>query len=61
MVYEHLLTLEDERRLVWRAKWTVATWIFISNRVLMMATVITYMVPLSAAVSTLAVIILCIH
>ena len=32
VIYEHILTLEDEYMFIWKRKWTGTTWLFLLNR-----------------------------
>ncbi|RPD60914.1 hypothetical protein L227DRAFT_610989 [Lentinus tigrinus ALCF2SS1-6] len=36
IVYEHLLTLEDERRVIWARPWSIPTILFLLNRYLLL-------------------------
>ncbi|KAJ3528471.1 hypothetical protein NM688_g7995 [Phlebia brevispora] len=47
--YELLITLQREYELVWRYPWSGATWLFLANRYLLLTTLVTEMVPDSAA------------
>ncbi|THH01956.1 hypothetical protein EW026_g820 [Hermanssonia centrifuga] len=46
--YEYVITIEREVVMVWWRKWTLATWIFIVNRYLMITVVIMEIAPASA-------------
>ncbi len=35
ILYEHLITIQQESLLVWRRAWSMSTWIFIANRYLL--------------------------
>lgn len=45
MIYEYILTIDDERVLVWQRKWTWTTALFMLNRLVMVLTGISQMVP----------------
>ena len=40
MLYEYLLTFDDERELIWHGKMTASTWIFLANRIVMLVTIL---------------------
>ncbi|KAJ3558448.1 hypothetical protein NM688_g925 [Phlebia brevispora] len=44
-VYESLITFEHEIGIVWQRKWTPATWLFLANRYLMLASLVTQVAP----------------
>ncbi|KAJ3556414.1 hypothetical protein NM688_g2043 [Phlebia brevispora] len=46
--YEFIITFRHEYELVWQKKWTGATWMFLANRYLMLASVIIDKSPYSA-------------
>ncbi|THG97199.1 hypothetical protein EW026_g4752 [Hermanssonia centrifuga] len=50
MVYEYLITLNDEITMIWRRTWTVVTWLFMTNRYLMIVSTIWAAVPATAKV-----------
>ncbi|THG99238.1 hypothetical protein EW026_g3062 [Hermanssonia centrifuga] len=35
VAYEYVITLRQEMTMVWQRKWTLATWLFIANRYLL--------------------------
>lgn len=45
VVYEYLLTFQDEVRMIWRRKWTAATVLFMMNRYLLIASIILQALP----------------
>ncbi|GJE96173.1 hypothetical protein PsYK624_123660 [Phanerochaete sordida] len=45
VVYEYLLTFQDEIRMIWRRKWTGATALFVANRYLLIASIILQALP----------------
>lgn len=47
VLYEYVLTIEDERALVWQPKWTTTTVLFVLNRVLMLFAAISQLTPYS--------------
>lgn len=49
--FEHLITLKYEIDFLWRRKWTATTWIFIFNRYLLLANVVSLNIPIDAQVS----------
>ena len=48
--YEYFITVNDEIDILWRRKWTFATWLFILNRYLLLATVIIQASPIGPSV-----------
>ncbi|KAJ3520932.1 hypothetical protein NM688_g9089 [Phlebia brevispora] len=48
--YEALITFRYEYEFIWQRKWTFATWIFLMNRYLILANMITDLMPFSAEV-----------
>ncbi|PSR75618.1 hypothetical protein PHLCEN_2v9019 [Hermanssonia centrifuga] len=50
VVYDYIITIDQEITLVWRRKWSLATWIFIANRYLMFANMIWSITPYTAQV-----------
>ncbi|THG96032.1 hypothetical protein EW026_g5719 [Hermanssonia centrifuga] len=40
IAYEYIITVHQEIRMVWQRKWTLATWIFMANRYLMITMVV---------------------
>lgn len=40
VVYEYIITIDQELTLVWRRKWTLVTLLLMANRYLMIGTVI---------------------
>ncbi|PSS37388.1 hypothetical protein PHLCEN_2v752 [Hermanssonia centrifuga] len=38
--YEYIITLEQERTMIWRRKWSLATWLFMINRYLLVGYII---------------------
>lgn len=49
--FEHFITFKYEVDMLWRRKWSVATWIFVLNRYLLVGDVVSSLVPYSAQVS----------
>lgn len=49
--FEYLITLNDEVDLLWKRKWNAATWIFLFNRYLLIATVVSSITPYSSQAS----------
>ena len=49
--YDCILTLPDELSLVWRRKWTGSTWLFVANRIFMLALAVYNIVPAIPQVS----------
>lgn len=49
--YEYLLTLEDERVLVWQRKWTGLTVLFVFNRTLVLFLAVEQVAPAANAIS----------
>ena len=45
VVYDYILTISQEATVVWRRKWTGATVIFLSNRYLLLASIILQALP----------------
>ncbi|THG94529.1 hypothetical protein EW026_g6961 [Hermanssonia centrifuga] len=37
VTYEYILTMNQEVAMIWKRKWTFATWLFIMNRYIMIA------------------------
>ena len=56
MFYDYLITLEDERALIWRRKWSGSTLLFLINRYVMLFTIMVYLIPETAHVSSLCVV-----
>ncbi|KAJ3552007.1 hypothetical protein NM688_g4385 [Phlebia brevispora] len=48
--YEYFLTLEHEWDFLWNRKWTVATWLFLANRYVMLAEVALVNAPFTSQV-----------
>ncbi|THG97991.1 hypothetical protein EW026_g4107 [Hermanssonia centrifuga] len=48
VVYEYIITVQQEVMMVWLRKWTLATWLFMINRYLMIAVVIWQVSPVTA-------------
>ena len=48
--YEFIITLKYEVDFVWKKRWSTATWIFVSNRYLMLVNVVSFLVPFSPQV-----------
>ncbi|KAJ3540632.1 hypothetical protein NM688_g6200 [Phlebia brevispora] len=46
--YESIITFQDEQKFIWRRKWTIATWLFLANRYLLLAGIIAQAMPYSA-------------
>ncbi|KAJ3528026.1 hypothetical protein NM688_g8048 [Phlebia brevispora] len=46
--YEALITFQYEYEFIWQRKWTFATWIFVVNRYLILANMVTDLMPFSA-------------
>ena len=44
--YDYLLTIKDEKSLVWRRGWTGTTWLFLINRLLMIGNAMYDALPL---------------
>ncbi|PSR89006.1 hypothetical protein PHLCEN_2v4968, partial [Hermanssonia centrifuga] len=38
--YEYILTVNQEVAMIWRRKWTLVTWLFVTNRYIMIAVII---------------------
>ncbi|THH00151.1 hypothetical protein EW026_g2343 [Hermanssonia centrifuga] len=53
VTYEYVITIHNEITMVWRKKWTIATWLFILNRYLLIAYTLLTVVPYSAQFSNL--------
>ena len=51
MAYEYLITLADERHLIWQRKWNGSTVLFLLNRYLAVIEVIIAVAPFNALVS----------
>ncbi|KAJ3553151.1 hypothetical protein NM688_g3768 [Phlebia brevispora] len=51
VAYEHIITFQYEHEFVWRREWTAATWLFIANRYLLLASVIAQAAPSSYRVT----------
>ncbi|KAJ3536623.1 hypothetical protein NM688_g6811 [Phlebia brevispora] len=45
--YEFIITYEHEYKFLWKRKWTAATWLFIANRYMLLASTIPQDVPFS--------------
>ncbi len=45
VAYEYLLSIDQEVALIWRRKWTGATWLFATNRYLLIANVVVAVLP----------------
>ena len=45
MIYEYMLTIDDERVLVWQQKWTGTTALLVLNRLVMIMTAIWLLIP----------------
>lgn len=52
MAYDYLLTLRDEKSLIWRCKWTGTTLFFIAIRVEMIGWAADYIAPWTRQVCT---------
>ncbi|KAJ3546144.1 hypothetical protein NM688_g5546 [Phlebia brevispora] len=50
--YEHLITIASEYELLWQRKWTGATWLFVVNRYILLASVVTQVTPVNAQPQT---------
>ncbi|KAJ3558742.1 hypothetical protein NM688_g742 [Phlebia brevispora] len=48
--YEYMITLQHEYAFLWRRKWTIATWLFLVNRYMLLAVILAQVVPYSAQV-----------
>ena len=48
--YDYMLTLQDEWSLVWQRKWRGSTWLFVANRLLMLANVVLCVMPFNEQV-----------
>ncbi|KAJ3552708.1 hypothetical protein NM688_g4013 [Phlebia brevispora] len=46
--YEYMITIHHEYMFLWQRKWTLSTWLFITNRYVVLASVIAQGVPYSA-------------
>ncbi|THG94807.1 hypothetical protein EW026_g6731 [Hermanssonia centrifuga] len=49
VAYEHIITLEQERTMIWHRKWTLATWLFIANRYLLIGFIILSVAPTTSS------------
>ena len=49
-VYEWIVTLDQERNIVWGKKWSYGTWLFVVTRYTMLATAIYQQAPTTAKV-----------
>ena len=49
-IYEWLITLDHEKNLAWKKKWTFATWLFMAARYIMLVIAIYQQAPASAKV-----------
>ncbi|THG95252.1 hypothetical protein EW026_g6367 [Hermanssonia centrifuga] len=49
VAYEHIITLEQERTMIWHRKWTLATWLFMINRYLLIGKTIWDVVPYTSS------------
>ena len=56
VLYEYLLTMEDEWTVLFQRKWTGSTVLFIVNRHLTVLTVVVYVIPFTAQVSSVVTI-----
>ncbi|PSS32238.1 hypothetical protein PHLCEN_2v2007 [Hermanssonia centrifuga] len=45
VAYEYIITLEQEMAVVWHRKWTLATWLFITNRYLLIGFTVLSVAP----------------
>ncbi|KAJ3554683.1 hypothetical protein NM688_g2980 [Phlebia brevispora] len=48
--YEYMITLEHEYEFVWRRKWTPATWLFVTNRYILLTSIALQAMRVSAQV-----------
>ena len=46
MAYEYILTLEDERLLVWSRKMSTASWTFLANRTMVVLVLVSLLMEL---------------
>ncbi len=53
--YEYILTVNQEVAMIWRRKWTLVTWLFVTNRYIMIAVIIWGVSPDTAQVRFLAI------
>ena len=51
LAYDYILTIQDEWSLLCRRKWTGSTWIFIVNRIVILAFLLIQIAPFNAQVS----------
>ncbi|KAJ3553152.1 hypothetical protein NM688_g3769 [Phlebia brevispora] len=51
VTYEFLITSGYEYEFLWRRKWTAATWLFVTNRYLLLASIIVQIVPFTPQVN----------
>lgn len=49
--YEYLITFKYQVDFIWRRKWSAATWIFVINQYILLANVISGVIPYNAQVS----------
>ena len=40
LAYEYILTVDDERRLIWRRKMGMASWTFLANRAMVLFAIV---------------------
>ncbi|KAJ3545710.1 hypothetical protein NM688_g5595 [Phlebia brevispora] len=46
--FEFMITIRDEYEFIWQRKWTAATWLFLANRYVMLASVLAAAMPYTA-------------
>ncbi|THG95253.1 hypothetical protein EW026_g6366 [Hermanssonia centrifuga] len=49
VAYEYIITLEQERTMIWHRKWTLATWLFMINRYLLIGFIILSVAPYTSS------------
>ncbi|THG95249.1 hypothetical protein EW026_g6369 [Hermanssonia centrifuga] len=49
VAYEHIITLEQEMTVIWHRKWTLATWLFIANRYVLIAVTFLNIAPYTSS------------
>ncbi|THG98104.1 hypothetical protein EW026_g4045 [Hermanssonia centrifuga] len=48
VVYEYLITINQEISLVWRRKWSLSVWVFIANRYLLLLNTLSEAMPIGS-------------
>lgn len=51
VLYDYIITLKHEVDLLWRKKWSIAAWIFVLNRYLLLAYAVSTVTPWGPQVS----------